>query len=335
LKASRHLLQTQVQDQPPGIAMLTGKHNRYFLRARELRLSAIYCLVLAALLALLALIDWLDNRTGEASVAMTVSVICGFYAVYLTLADKPWQQRWPEWVLVVILALLVLFNLHGRMEPVYFAYWLPFYLAFALPWRNMLILAGVFSLLFLVRLLWADAALAGQASVTYLVAVLVALAFGWMNRQGELQLTDNLGADPLTGAYQQGQLLHDLRREIPRADRQSTRLTLALIQHPASWKVLSADQRDEHVSMLALRLSETILPQQTLYRLDSDHFLVLMPNSRQSDIEGLESNLGYCLATSESVAEDCLQLLSYRADDDAATLLQRLLELDQQGREPV
>ncbi|MCY0964250.1 GGDEF domain-containing protein [Parathalassolituus penaei] len=310
--------------------MYSGDCNLGFSSDRDMRVAARYSLLLSAVLAGLSLIDWLAGRSLEASLTLGVSVLSGFSAALLVLSERPWRYRWLHSGLIGAVCLLMLVLMDKQLEAVFMAYWLPFYLAFALPWKRLLAVGGVFSLLFLGRLMWTDPMLNGQVLATYLVCVAVALVFAWMNRSSQIMLAEHPVTDPLTGAYPQAQLLHDLRREVPRADRQNTRLALAVVHIPFHWRALNPDAWRNHLRVLALRLVESSLPQHALYRLDSDDLVVLMPNFRQDDADQLRSRLRYCLP-GEVLDDSNLQILNYRADDDAVSLLERVCACCQSG----
>lgn len=310
--------------------MYSGDCNLGFSSDRDMRVAARYSLLLSAVLASLSLIDWLAGRSLEASLTLVVAILSGFSAALLVLSEQPWRYGWLHDSLIGAVCLLMLVLMDEHLDAVFIAYWLPFYLAFAMPWRRVIPVGAVFSLLFVGRLLWTDPMLNGQVLATYVICVSVALVFAWLNRSSQLMLQENPVTDPLTGAYPQSQLLHDLRREVPRADRQNTRLALALVHIPRQWRALTLDAWRSHLRMLALRLVESSLPQHALYRLDSDDLVVLMPNFRQDDADQLRSRLQYCLP-GEALDESSLQILNYRADDDAVSLLERVCASCQSG----
>lgn len=236
---------------------------------------------------------------------------------------------------MILLALMGLWQLAAGVNVLAMLYWVPFYLAFSLGWRRawrlLIAIAVVVPMILWLHPEGPDP----QAVVTWMVGIVMALMYSWLNCRSDLALRDNLGADPVTSAYQQAQLLYDLRREVPRADRHNTRLMLALINQPTSWLGQNDKERRQLSVMLGSRLAEAMLPHQSLYLLESGNFVVLMPHARQTDIDALSAALPYCLMLDEVQAALCFTVLSYRADDDATSLFERLLATDSEEAETV
>lgn len=303
--------------------MFSGNSNFRFSSGRDLRTAARYSLLMSAGLAALALIDCLLGQSTDAALILLVAVFAAIHAVVMTISERPWRFRRLHWWVVAVLVVMLLALMDDQMSSVFLLCWLPFYLAFALPWERMLPWLMLFCGLFLLRLWWAESLYVSQILLSFTLCVAIALLLARLQQRSQQLLAEFPGTDALTGAYLQSRLLHDLRREVPRADRQNTRLALALLTIPPFWRTLSPDLYGSQLQTLAARLAESCLPQQALYRLDSDDLVVLMPNFRPADAEQLRSRLQYCLAAAD-LPSDSLQVINYRADDDAASLLERL-----------
>ncbi|WP_369857125.1 hypothetical protein [Candidatus Thalassolituus haligoni] len=305
--------------------MLTGKNNSYFLRQQELRLTAFYCLLMAVCLTSLSLLDWIDQRIGEALAALALGCLLSVYAGYLLLRDRPYRRRWPEWLVVTLLVLMTLREMSTGLDTVHIGYWVPFYLIFAFRWSHAYWMLLAFSLLFLCLAVWSDMLLRAQIVVTYLVSVVVAAAIGWFNESGAVRLREEVGADPRTGAYNEDQLQIDLAREIPRADRQTSRLLLALVVLPSAWRQWDSEKYEDSIHQLGEQLRQGVLAFHTLYRLKSDDFLVLMPHGNSNDIELIEQRIGSGLHGPVDQQVEVVAI-HYQPDDDIHSLMDRISE---------
>jgi len=136
-------------------------------------------------------------------------------------------------------------------------------------------------------------------------------------------MLEQLGDDPQTGAYTENQLVADLSKEIPRADRQASRLLLAVIIIPADWKRADSRALVSQLKQIAAVLKQYSLPFHKVYRLDSDDFVVVMPHGKSADMMVLETHLAPLLGDPDELP---VVALHYQPDDDQQTLLQRVEE---------
>ncbi|WP_221800105.1 hypothetical protein [Oceanobacter mangrovi] len=301
--------------------MLTGKNNPYFLRHQGLRLVAGYSLVMALSLGLLALVDWIDSQSGKSLGAAVLALIMGVYGIYLLWRDRPFETRWTERAVVVVLISWALTDALIPPVSAHAAYWLPFYLVFAFSWQQAARITLIFSVVFAGILLAGDLGLRGQLLVTYLLTAMTALCLGWVNDRGDSYLQEQLGSDPQTGTYTGQQLAIDLAKEIRRTDRQASRLLLAVVVIPQRWQQLRRDQYLARLENLAIILKASILPFHTIYKLDSNDFLVMMPHGKGADMLALEQRLHQQLEKDEEIP---IVALHYQADDDLESLMDRI-----------
>ncbi|MDP2506583.1 MULTISPECIES: hypothetical protein [unclassified Oceanobacter] len=304
--------------------MLTGKNNTYFLRQQELRLTAFYCLLMAVCLAALSWIDWRHQHVGETIATLLLGCLLSIYARYLLLHDKPYRRRWPEWLVVTLLVLMALREMTIGLDTVHIGFWVPFYLVFAFRWQYAIWMMLAFSVLFLCLAACLDILLRAQVMTTYTVSVAVAAAIGWMNESGTIRLREEVGADPRTGAYREDQLLIDLAREIPRADRHSSRLLLTLVLVPGTWRQLGNEAFEDRIQQLGTHLQQGVQPFHMLYRLESDDFLVLMPYGTTDDFRLIEQQLDPVARAGEQPLD--IVAIHYQPDDDVDSLVVRIRE---------
>lgn len=303
--------------------MLTGKHNPYFLRHQSIRLVATYCLLMAAALSVLALVDYLQTSTLDSISIGGLAALLAAYGGFLLWRDRPFDSSWPEWLVVIALAGWTISGVMEDLLGVHAAYWLPFYLVFAVRWAHAAMAIAVFSALFSMLVLMGDLGARGQILTTYLVSAATALCFGWLNDRGEAHMLAQLGQDPQTRAYTERQLIEDLAKEIPRADRQTSRLLLAVVVIPQLWKTQGREVLEQHLCDVADALRQYALPFHKVYKLDSEDFVVLMPHGKSLDMQMIETRMAPVLGNPDELP---MVALHYQPDDDQESLLARIEE---------
>jgi hypothetical protein len=116
-----------------------------------------------------------------------------------------------------------------------------------------------------------------------------------------------------------------MSKEITRADRQRTGLVLITMRLPTTWQQLKAEEYENRMANAGHRLQSRIREFDTCYRLNSDDFVVMMPNSTQEDGEKLCENLMAFISKTRHVAQNnfLIKMAIYRPEDDSYSLLKR------------
>jgi GGDEF domain-containing protein len=94
---------------------------------------------------------------------------------------------------------------------------------------------------------------------------------------------------------------------------------------PTTWQQLKAEEYENRMANAGHRLQSRIREFDTCYRLNSDDFVVMMPNSTQEDGEKLCENLMAFISKTRHVAQNnfLIKMAIYRPEDDSYSLLKR------------
>ncbi|WP_417598400.1 hypothetical protein [Oceanospirillum sp.] len=240
------------------------------------RLNAVYFILAGAVTLLLGWTQYLNQlpQAGEALMLISLTLlVTGLYNFVFPL--KP-SRMLP----LLILAMVATLTIAGSWVPViltaHWAYILPFYLFSLLPFKSALTLTLGYALIFNLS---TTVQLAGveRLQVLYLFwsATSVACIFIFTNREKQQHLQELVSLDAESSAYNTQQLRDDLPRELARADRENTSLSLLCFKGRHEYSDLTLRKTSELINQ-ALR------PFDRLYRVD-DYLIALTPSGSFRD----------------------------------------------------
>jgi diguanylate cyclase (GGDEF)-like protein len=291
-----------------------------------LQVKIVYCLLAAFALSIIALLDYIKEEQVFALVAASFAVLLVIYASYLLLRRKKRTAPYIEWTLTILLGFFTIFGMQQESYVAHWVYFFPIYVFFLFPFNIANYITLTYSaVIFLVVLNNFDSFIRLQLLFTYTACYSFSLVYALVNERSNMMLSNLINTDPLTQVYNENQFHHNMSKEITRADRQRTGLVLITMRLPTTWQQLKAEEYENRMANAGHRLQSRIREFDTCYRLNSDDFVVMMPNSTQEDGEKLCENLMAFISKTRHVAQNnfLIKMAIYRPEDDSYSLLKR------------
>lgn len=292
-----------------------------------LQVKVIYCLLTALGLSIIAALDLYEGKKQFAMIAAAFSLLLVLYAGYLLVRRKKRSSPYPEWSLVALLLVFTLFGMHQSSDVVHWVYLVPVYTYFLFPFRLANYISLAYSaVLVLLVLDEFDSYTRLQVLFTYAGCYAFSVMYALINERTNHALTEIVNTDPLTQVYNEHQLYLDLNKEITRADRQRSSLVLLAIATPREWTSLKEEDYEQRLGYLGRKLRQCLRKYDACYRLNTDNFVILMPDSDEEDALVQSEVLQSYLQDSRNGELQQLDMNAemYKPDDDARSLIERV-----------
>jgi len=291
-----------------------------------LQVKVVYCLLAAFALSIIAVLDYLKDQREFALVAATFSALLVVYSGYLLLRRKKRTAPYVEWALTILLGFFTIFGMQQETYVAQWVYFFPIYVFFLFPFNVANYITLTYSaVIFLVVLNNFDSYVRLQLLFTYAACYAFSLVYALVNERSNMMLSNLINTDPLTQVYNEHQFHHNMGKEITRADRQRTGMVLITIRLPATWQQLKTEEYENRIANAGHRLQKNIREYDTCYRLNTDDFVILLPNSSREDGEELCENLVSQISKSRHAIQNkfIIKMATYRPEDDSYSLLKR------------
>ena len=290
------------------------------------QVKVVYCLLAAFALSILAVLDYLKDDREFALVAATFSALLVIYASFLLLRRKKRTSHYVEWALTILLGCFTIFGMQQESHIAQWVYFFPIYAFFVFSFKTANYITLTYSaIIFLVVLNNFDSYVRLQILFTYSACYVFSLVYALVNERSNMMLSNLINTDPLTQVYNEHQFHHNMGKEITRADRQRTTMVLIIIRLPATWQQLKAEEYENRIANAGHRLQKNIREYDTCYRLNSDDFVILLPNSSTADGEEWCNQLRSQISKLRHAAQNnfLIKMATYRPEDDSYSLLKR------------
>jgi GGDEF domain-containing protein/uncharacterized membrane protein (UPF0136 family) len=291
-----------------------------------LQVKVVYCLLAAFALSIIAVLDYLKEEREFALVAASFSALLVVYAGYLLLRRKKRTAPYVEWALTILLGFFTIFGMQQETYVAQWVYFFPIYVFFLFPFNVANYITLTYSaVIFLVVLNNFDSYVRLQLLFTYAACYAFSLVYALVNERSNMMLSNLINTDPLTQVYNEHQFHHNMGKEITRADRQRIGMVLMTIRLPATWQQLKTEEYENRIANAGHRLQKNIREYDTCYRLNTDDFVILLPNSSPEDGEELCENLLSQISKSRYASQNkfIIKMAIYRPEDDSYSLLKR------------
>lgn len=291
-----------------------------------LQIKVVYCLLAAFALSIIAVLDYLKEEREFALIAASFSALLVVYSGFLLLRRKKRVSPYAEWTLTILLGCFTIFGMQQESHVAQWVYFFPIYAFFVFSFKVANYIALAYStIIFLVVLNNFDSYVRLQILFTYSACYAFSLVYALVNERSNMMLSNLINTDPLTQVYNEHQFHHNMGKEITRADRQRTGMVLIVIRLPATWQQLKAEEYENRIANAGHRLQKNIREYDTCYRLNSDDFVILLPNSSAEDGEEWCENLKSQISKLRHAEQNnfLIQMATYRPEDDSYSLLKR------------
>lgn len=285
-----------------------------------------YTLLTALGLGLLAAVDYSQAEFLNALLTAGFVVLLLTYWAYLSWPRTPSATIVGEYVFIVLLMALTLLTIVYERPLVHWSYFIPIYCYFLLPWRAANYMLPVYSVLTVVLVFMHFAGeLRLQIIFGYLACYGFAFLYALINQRNNSSLESIINSDPISRIYNQAQLQEDLNKEILRADRQRSALILLIITVPQEWKTLKREKLEHLLANFGQSLRHNLRGFDTCYRLDSDDFVIVLPQTSLALGEKIQQELQENIAHfAQQPPRPQLHLEQYRPEDDLHSLMARI-----------
>lgn len=291
------------------------------------QVKIIYCLLAALGLFTISALDLLELNFHFAAVSAGFALGLLFYAGYLLWTrNKKRPSPVPEWLLVGLLWFFTLFGMQQSTQVAHWVYFVPLYTFFLIPFRWASTVLVLYSLvLVLVVLQQFGIEQRSQILFTYVSCFTFSFVYALINERNNRQLSEISNTDPVTQVFNENQLASDLEIEMNRADRQRSPLLLWVIAVPDAWRAEDLSEFEIQMLELGKNLRKGLRPYDSCYRLDSDDFVILMPQTTEDEAQALQKGIIKHTALDKLNSSLVMQLVAYQANnDDVASLFARI-----------
>lgn len=308
------------------IRCLSSMEKPAFQQVILLRVKVVYCFLAAFALAIIAALDYLNQELIFALVASSFSFLLAIYAIYLLFRRRRKTAPYIEWTLTLLLGSFTIVGMQQDSFVAQWVYFFPVYVFFLFPFKIANYIMLTYSLIIILVVLSSfDSYIRLQLLLTFLACYTFTFAYALVNERKKMMLSNFINTDSLTQVYNEHQLYHDLNKEISRADRQRTGLTLIAIRLPATWQSLKTEEYENRIANAGHRVRSNIRIFDTSYRLNTDDFIIMLPNTNQEDGEALYNTLRSKISQSKHAAKNkfLINTVTYGPEDDYYSLLKR------------
>lgn len=248
-----------------------------------LKVKAIYCLLTAMALSIITYLDILQEHVVLAVVAGSFAVLLIINALYTNQWAHPQSNNYLEWFLASCLMVFTLIGTHNKPELV--AQWLylvPLYLFLLMDYRYAKFLASIYSVLIcLVIVVLFQSEIKMQILTTYILCASLSLAFAVLNERRNQRLAPLISLDPMTGAGNQLQLQRNLSKELLRAEREFSVLSLIHIQILKN----SGSSKKAALGQVSSHIRQQLRPFDNYYLTPAGDFILVLPHSESEEVE--------------------------------------------------
>lgn len=248
-----------------------------------LKVKAIYCLLTAMALSIITYLDILQGHILLATVAGSFAVLLIINAIYTNRWAHPQNSNYLEWFLASCLMVFTLIGTHDKPAQVaQWLYFVPLYLFLLVEYRYAKPLASIYSVAICAVILIAfQSDIKMQILITYILCASLSFAFAILNERRNQRLAPLISLDPMTGAGSQLQLQRNLSKELLRAERECSVLSLIRIQ-PIKGGGLNKKNLSGQISS---HIRQQLRPFDNYYLTPTGDFILILPNSESEEAE--------------------------------------------------
>jgi len=224
---------------------------------------------------------------------LSFSLIAVLNVIYLYFNRNEFAYDPLSAILLGIYAAFALITLI-HVQSAHWIYLVPLFGYTALPFRVAHYVVGTFIVMALIMVVRSIPSLEQfRVLVTFSVSAGLALVFAIRNEQKSIQMDFFRATDPLTQTFTRRKLEEDLTREIVRAEREGSQLSLILIQidNFRAINEKSYEEGNQALRDLADAIKSSIRAYDNYYRFSGTGFAIIMPVTTAQEAEQYARNM--------------------------------------------
>lgn len=296
----------------------------YQLKDTAKRQGLIYSGVGYLMVGLLIYLQW----SGSSSAWALVASVIGLGLPILMLLDWRWQHRgfWARQFPLLALGFFIFMmtvGLYNRSMHMLWVGWLPVWILLLLSWRQARWLLLLVPMLFIPAIVEFDINKRGSVLTMMVISFAVVWAWGWMDHRYYSGLPESGELDWHSGLYNESQLVQDVKREVPRAERRGSRLLIAVVSGVKANRSLFSVGSSVWLKVVAESFSKSLAAYHTLYECN-DKMVVLLPLASDQDMLMMEDLLIAQNHSQDVQVRLTMQWLEYTHDGTLKGLLSQL-----------
>jgi GGDEF domain-containing protein len=234
---------------------------------------------------ILSLIAYMDYRAGDHNVALitlSLGAVLALNGLYILLGKHEQTGHQMDTLFLILLSAFSLFAADSQAQHSYWSYFFPIAAFFLLSLRTAIWCVLTYTpLAFYIFTHYSPPLIQGQIIFSYAAISTVALFLAMVKSRTNQLLEPLISSDAQTGAQLEKFLRPALNTEINRAEREGTGLLLVYLSHTAQ------NQKGENsvqlVKQCAQAIADFLRPFDQYYRLQKDHFAIIMPHTNSQD----------------------------------------------------
>lgn len=242
----------------------------------------LFCAIGAIILSLIAYVDYRAGFNSIALITLSLGLLLALNGLYLVIGKQEQVGHRGDGLFLVLLAAFSLFIADSQSQHSYWPYFFPIAAFFLLSLRSAIWCVLAYTPLAVYIFTHYSAPLM-QAQIIFSYAAIstIALFLAMVKSRTNQLLEPLISSDSQTGAQLEKFLRPALNTEINRAEREGTGLLLVYLSHTAQ------NQKGENsvqlVKQCAQAIAEFLRPFDQYYRLQKDHFAIIMPHTNSQD----------------------------------------------------
>jgi GGDEF domain-containing protein len=241
----------------------------------------------------------------------------------LALWATPLSTSYLEYFLAICLMGFSFFGTHSNPDQVaQWIYLVPLYLFLLFDYR----LAKVINILYgfticTIIAVFVYCEFKMQFLSTYVLCSSLSFAFAMFNERKSQRLATQVSLDPITGAGNQSQLMRNLNKELNRAERESSVLSLIQINLESS----NSRKHYNQLNKISNLIKEDLRPFDHYYFMSNNAFILLLPHCEADDAANHARHLSHAFKTQCDIPTT-ISCITQHLGETSNNLLNRLTE---------
>ncbi|MFY0701622.1 MAG: diguanylate cyclase [Bermanella sp.] len=242
----------------------------------------LFCAIGTVILSLIAYMDYLSGYNIVALITLSLGLVLALNGLYIYLGKEEQAGHQVDALFLITLSAFSLFAADSQAQHSYWSYFFPIAAFFLLSLRSAIWCVLAYTpLAFYILLAYSPPLIQAQTLFSYAAISTIALFLAMVKSRTNQLLEPLISSDAQTGAQLEKFLRPALNTEINRAEREGTGLLLVYLSHRA--QNLKGENAMQLVKQCAQAIAHFLRPFDQYYRLQNDHFAIIMPHTNSED----------------------------------------------------
>lgn len=245
-------------------------------------IRVVFCAIGTVILSLIAYMDYLSGDNIVALITLSLGLVLAINGLYILLGKEDQTGHQVDALFLITLSAFSLFAADSQAQHSYWSYFFPIAAFFLLSLRTAIWCVLAYTpLAFYILIEYSPPLIQAQTLFSYAAISTIALFLAMVKSRTNQLLEPLISSDAQTGAQLEKFLRPALSTEINRAEREGTGLLLVYLSHTAQNQ--KGEKSVQLVKQCAQAIAHFLRPFDQYYRLQKDHFAIIMPHTNSQD----------------------------------------------------